>query len=64
MIFEGYLEGAKGLAIHPDGHIMAISDKKGTIKMIKLDENIEVGSFQSTNVPNSSFKLFRKISTF
>ena len=47
LLYTGYAKASTSLAVHPDGHIIAITDSAGVIHFIDLAENEEVVTFES-----------------
>lgn len=63
LLYKGYLENATCLSVHPDGHIIGITDSENKIHFIDLSQNEEILVFQSNIVTfylfNLVFNLFR-----
>jgi WD40 repeat protein len=50
LLYKGYLENITSLSVHPDGHIIGVTDSDNKIHFIDLVQNQEILVFQSNIV--------------
>lgn len=57
LLYKGFSEGCTGIAVHPDGHIIGLTDRENKVRFIDLSSNSEILIFQSNIVSPLSCSL-------